>query len=1080
MSKTTAMRAAVTAGVCLFLVPAATNAQATRTQPGGAAGDSCVATASVLQRDLDAVRLAIEQEADPFQTPRADLVRIMGEAQAGIGRLREAGAVTPGPEEQKVLETVRSLLARLPGKPLWQFVDAEGWRPIVPEGMWAAPAPDDSGPGSGKGLVVNIRREMKLGGKSRRKAFPVLLKTIPSGQFAGYNRLVVWVRLTGCSHQFLDIVAYAKGLSSYSDTDRNHWLREDHWVRVVWDFHYRDEEYRTKIDTLYLRGQNRGAVPGESDLQQYFIRNPVLLRVKPRKCRGWDPDPTLVVADQVGYKPVGRKIGLVNEAAPGETFVLREAATGKAVHEGALKATTTPIGPFKLADFSDFERDGRFELCVGPLRSHPFEIREDALRPALESAMYFLRCDRSACDTPYQRATSLDDARRLDNGERQDFTGGWYDAGDTYQVPGNTMLACHHLSRLREVSGPLQFSGSGPVRRMSDVLLAMKRIETPLRPPYEVVLWRDPDHLLDETRWGLEFLLKHQDSSGGVYYGQHPHGVTPEQKERMYWAFYVQGYYSDNVIGTDDDKWWNTTMPPQESGTMFVFVDLMSRAAIAFREKDPEFAARCLAAAKQGWQYNRAEDKSEWANGAVPASAAVLAAVELFRASGGAQIKAEAVARGDRLADLVQLDFSFAQAEKVTGFFWNGATRASPFINVQWLAFPYVALAELCRAFPDEPEWIRWYAALRISGRFYWEKMCAFHAPYNCAPPGLFPEMDVKAELGDGGEGRMLARYPREKFVPVGKLFLRHFAGARARGANTWPRASNACFIQSAVALIRMAMATDDPGLEALARDQLHWVLGVNPFAVSTITGVGAEPILGMSGQAYIPGKVCYGGVGWDLANDCPFHSRNARGYHALQWKEASIVNSAPFIQAAGLLCAPAHVSGRVTENGKPLAGKTVRLQRKERSVEAVSDADGNFGPVAVNAGGEWRVGVDGVSVPIMAVSGRRYRTSLDVAREASFVLAVPAVLKAGVPASVTVRAAALGKAESEHSLELRAFNLSVDGAVRTVRTAPGKAATVEWEVKPEQPGVPFLIVLTPDGQSSKRLERMGEVAPKG
>ena len=1044
------------------------------------ADGNCGAIASNLNRALSLVAQAIREEVDPFEMPTEEIERLLATARGKVGVLAEAGTKEPGPPEKLLIETIQECLSSLPATPLWDFVEAEGWRPSNSKLMWMQPQVEHLRAGE-RGAALCMSKDLKLGAHRQADACPTILKRT-SAAFAKFNRLVLWVYTTGSTHQFLDLSAFPLKSRGSTDTDRNQWLRKDGWSRVVWDFHYHDKAYRSRINTLYMRGQNRGSLPGEGDVQRYFITDAVLLRVKPRKCRGWDPDPRVVVTTQVGYKPIGKKVALVNAKAAGNEYTLWDIEAGRAALAGELRAVTSPTGPCRAADFSRFEQCGRYEIRVGEVKSHPFTIAEDALRPAVDAALYFLRCDRSACDTPYHKATSLDDARRLDNGEHQDFTGGWYDAGDTYQIPGNTMRVCRHGLRLHEALGSWRIS-TDPVKAMSDILLGRKRITAPLSPAFTPKLWRDEDHLLDEMDWGLGFVLKHQDPSGGIYYGQVPVGLTKEDKNRMLWSWYVQSYFTDNVVGTDDDKWWNTRLSRVDGSATFMFIEAMALAAMTHRDRDPDLAERCMAAAERAWRHSLTAPGNEDGCGAGPSievrSVSTQACIRLYQATHKAAHREAALARGKALVDLMALDFSQVPDERITGFFWCSDKRKTPFANVQYWADPSIAIADLCRTFPDDEDWIRWYGALKISGRHYWRELTAFHAPYYCMPGGLFSKEDVEKPLPKRGPASSLKHYPRERFIPVGKLFLRHFSAARARGANTWPRASNQCFLQSAVALVHLALAANDPALEQLARDQINWILGNNPFAVSTVTGVGTDAILGMSGEAYIPGRVCYGAIGWDLENDVPFHSRNSRAYHPVQWKEASVANSAPFIGAAGILCAPATVSGTVTDRGMPVSGGTVRLVRGNRTLTATTGRDGRFGPVEVNAGGVWEAEVAGVCVPITTVSGGRYAIPIDLSSEISVTLTGPESLRAQESARIVAQVKALTGKPSKHSLELKLFNLATDEPVRNVTVRHGTTEAVQWEVRPIKKNMPYVAVLIPDGQLVKRREWMGEVTGK-
>jgi hypothetical protein len=53
----------------------------------------------------------------------------------------------------------------------------------------------------------------------------------------------------------------------------------------------------------------------------------------------------------------------------------------------------------------------------------------------------------------------------------------------------------------------------------------------------------------------------------------------------------------------------------------------------------------------------------------------------------------------------------------------------------------------------------------------------------------------------------------------------------------------------------------------------------------------------------------------------------------------------------------------------------------------------------------------------------------------------------------------------------LRAANLSVDRPVRSVSASAGKPATIEWRARPKTMDVPWVAVVVPDGDVSRRRE---------
>ena len=79
----------------------------------------------------------------------------------------------------------------------------------------------------------------------------------------------------------------------------------------------------------------------------------------------------------------------------------------------------------------------------------------------------------------------------------------------------------------------------------------------------------------------------------------------------------------------------------------------------------------------------------------------------------------------------------------------------------------------------------------------------------------------------------------------------------------------------------------------------------------------------------------------------------------------------------------------------------------------------------------------------------------------------------------VTVRLTSTGSTARtlERTFELRAENLVVDRPVRSVSGRAGTPVTIEWKGKPKAAGVPWVAVVVPDGDVSRRRE-VFEVEP--
>src|SRR6185295_2135303 len=153
-----------------------------------------------------------------------------------------------------------------------------------------------------------------------------------------------------------------------------------------------------------------------------------------------------IVLSQVGFLPKSRKT-LIYRVAEGEvppdSFTLRD-ISGPIKPFSLTRPLTRASGDVPnclLGDFSDLDREAFYQVTAGAARCAPFFIRPDAWRRTLPKAVSYHHAQRCGIAVPnVHPACHLDDARRRDNGEHVDVTGGWHDAGDLRKWMDATMM----------------------------------------------------------------------------------------------------------------------------------------------------------------------------------------------------------------------------------------------------------------------------------------------------------------------------------------------------------------------------------------------------------------------------------------------------------------------------------------------------------------------------------------------------------------------------------------------------------------------------------------------------------------
>ena len=240
------------------------------------------------------------------------------------------------------------------------------------------------------------------------------------------------------------------------------------------------------------------------------------------------PVSEFIVVDQFGYLPDVKKIAIVRDPqagfdsqksfTPGASYRLVDINTGEAVAN--LAPTLWKAGDIATVsgdkvwwlDFSSTTSEGRYALVdiEKQVRSPSFSIAQNVYKPVLRDAVRYFFYQRAgfAKQTPFADAKWTDTASHLgacqDKNARlftdqsnasteRDLSGGWYDAGDY-----NKYTNWH-----------------------ADYLIALMSsyLENPS-------VWTDdfnipesgngiPD-LIDEIKWGMDWLVKMQESNGSV------------------------------------------------------------------------------------------------------------------------------------------------------------------------------------------------------------------------------------------------------------------------------------------------------------------------------------------------------------------------------------------------------------------------------------------------------------------------------------------------------------------------------------------------------------------------------------
>ncbi|MBP7731718.1 MAG: glycoside hydrolase family 9 protein [Bacteroidales bacterium] len=209
--------------------------------------------------------------------------------------------------------------------------------------------------------------------------------------------------------------------------------------------------------------------------------------------------------NQLGYLPRSVKVAvfLSPDRLKISDFTLCDAATNRIVYTGKAGLYNGEHWGMQTAarlDFSSFEKHGRYYLKTGNTKSPVFRIAADIYEGTADFILRYMRQQRCGYNPWLKDSCHVFDGFIVDHptktGQIIDAKGGWHDASDYLQYVTTSANAVYQMlfaySRFPEVYGD-EYDERGEFGKNGI-----------------------PD-ILDEARWGIEWLLKMNPDSGEMY-----------------------------------------------------------------------------------------------------------------------------------------------------------------------------------------------------------------------------------------------------------------------------------------------------------------------------------------------------------------------------------------------------------------------------------------------------------------------------------------------------------------------------------------------------------------------------------
>lgn len=585
----------------------------------------------------------------------------------------------------------------------------------------------------------------------------------------------------------------------------------------------------------------------------------------------------VVLVNHVGYEAVGPKRAVILGRAGGtfERFLVRDAATGDVVLEGV----PAPVGPvarwkdwmFWTADFTPLTREGVFVVEAsfpgGVARSRPVLLQKNVLeRNALSDVIYYFKGQRSS--------GALDRADRTMTFEGKEGTvdarGGWFDATGDYGK---------HLSHL---SFATYFNPQQIPLAAWGLFKARRELAERADPNFRQYLRR----LLDEAMHGADFLVRFRNPDGSFYLSVSGRGpekkpedrrITPKAERHLVLTAETKDRFRD--YGRERIEGQAAYEAGYREGAGLAIAALAM--ASLFPGTGDFGPADYLRAAEDTFAFlekHNASFANDGRENIIDDYCALLAATELFRATGKTAYREAADRRAGRLTARLMTDAAGRG-------YWRADDGDRPFFHPSDAGLPVVSLLEY----------------LGIAGAARREDVLG------AVKKSLLNELAVTAETSNPfGYSRQLVqgRDGRRRT----SFFFPHDAETAP-----WWQGENAR-LGSMAAAVRSALKHfgADPAfqerLRAFGRDQLNWILGLNPYDSCMLQGKGGNnpPYLFFDSYEYAnaPGGICNGiTAGYKDEEDIDFnlHFAETGKDDDWRWGEQWLPHAAWFLVAAAI-----------------------------------------------------------------------------------------------------------------------------------------------------------------------------------
>ncbi|AXY76376.1 glycosyl hydrolase family 9 [Paraflavitalea soli] len=630
-----------------------------------------------------------------------------------------------------------------------------------------------------------------------------------------YNRIhfYIYPHCEGARSIYLNLYLENDGKIKVPDKYEREGIHEINLINGQWNecFVEMPELPRDKITKLSFAIEIFGKERTMGDSLKFDIDAVSLQTIEnPEIASGWVPASNRIIHSTTGYGVESEKTAIVQVKNNKGKFQLIDKSSNKVVYEGKINTKKTAIGNFETIDFSAFKKEGQYFIRAGDVASKPFYINKNIWDNSAWRMLNYIFNERCGYPIPGKHGACHTDLNATFEGKLFPFNGGWHDAADMSQ---QVLQSGEIIYGLLEEANRAKKKGNSPLFI----------------------------RLQEEAEWGIDCILKARLGNG---YRAQTWGTN---------------LWTDGFIGTKDDSSRRRQVRIHNRAfENFMFAGIEAYASMSL-ENDPMLKEFLRKAAIEDYAFARKRfdslgfndlssiggggDHAAMASNSQYSANISFAASLLYKLTRDKSYAAEA-AKAIQYTLQCQRTEPLNDKNKLRGFFYRDLNKRSiVHYTHQSRDHSYMqALTALCETQPDNPDYKKWEAAIRMYGD-YLKTIMQYVQPYGLVPSGVYHVDEVKDSVNfykvQVGIYKGAASDYKEQLEHGFKLDEEHYL----RVFPVWFsfKGNAAVQLSTGKAAALAGRFLHDKKLMDIAEQQLFWIVGKNPFGQSIIWGEGSN-----------------------------------------------------------------------------------------------------------------------------------------------------------------------------------------------------------------------------------------------